>query len=1066
MSRGVVAMTMLALLASGRVHATGDCGGDGNDSCCVPAPEGVSGCSDADCCAIVCEIDPFCCDEWWDSTCVEAAGINCNADNDYCGGCQGDGTIFTVPNPYPDINTAISAACDGDVVLVAPGVYNENVFLEGKRVEIRSEAGPLKTIIDVGFEGSCMNVIEVEGAGARISGFTLRNGVGNSSIFWSYGGGIFCYKSDFEAHDCIIEDNVIEFGDGAGVWVSRESTMLIDGCTIRNNAILTGYNGVGLYVAGTSEVTIRDTIFSGNAADQGAAGGILNESGTLDITGCRFESNRSGSAGGAIECRGGVLLLRDTEFIGNSCGSFGAAVQAGGAETVLVDGCLFSGNTGGSYGGGLHLSGSSTDRLIVDSIFAENFVTSDGAGIQFNGGGAVVRGCSFLGNLCLGRGGGIKAEGTRIDVRDCLFVDNHANDDGGGIDVTSGPEETAIVGSSFIGNHAGQIRFGEPVGGRGGGMRIAAVRPQIVSNLLVGNYTFDHGGGILVEGAGTDALIANLLVLGNTASWSGGGMHLQNASAPVHSCTVVDNYSGERFGGIRAGGPIHNSIIRGNRAKNSLQVDSDHAVLQLINNNILDGTDSVGPDRSIDFANPSGPDQLPRSGDEDFNLTDCSAILGLGRSDLLPRDTVDLDGDGDFEEPLPLDLAGNPRLVGALDLGAYELPEGGRPCSPLADCDGNGIDDAIDIAECDGSPGCLDCNLNGRPDRCDLAPSEPVVDFGSGYWRFEDSAVPELDSGRAGLDGILRNAVTSSDVPVDVVPATGLPNTASLRFDGVGRITTDLYNAFMSFARNSYTIEAWVRLETLATGTNGASRQYLVMKKETASSDDETEYSFLVQAGNIRQGANPVYGKTSGYTGRELAVMFGGCTDRWVAISNLEINDAEWHHVSVAIDHPGERIRFGVDGVFDEFAIEDRGVCDRIAPLYIGSRRNADDVFNQNLVGSIDELRISHGYRPTWSLLNAPVPGASGDCNGNGLPDDCDIASGLLTDGDGDGLPDECDGATCPWDLDGDDQVDGADLTALLAEWGVPGSFADLDGDGLVDGADLNLMLGAWGACP
>ena len=136
-----------------------------------------------------------------------------------------------------------------------------------------------------------------------------------------------------------------------------------------------------------------------------------------------------------------------------------------------------------------------------------------------------------------------------------------------------------------------------------------------------------------------------------------------------------------------------------------------------------------------------------------------------------------------------------------------------------------------------------------------------MVDLGSGYWRFEDPAVPELDSGRVGLDGILRNAVTSSDVPVDVVPATGLPNTASLRFDGVGRITTDLYNAFMSFERNSYTIEAWVRLETLATGTNGASRQYLVMKKERSSGDDETEYSFLVQAGNIRQGASPVSGR-------------------------------------------------------------------------------------------------------------------------------------------------------------------------------------------------------------
>ena len=78
-------------------------------------------------------------------------------------------------------------------------------------------------------------------------------------------------------------------------------------------------------------------------------------------------------------------------------------------------------------------------------------------------------------------------------------------------------------------------------------------------------------------------------------------------------------------------------------------------------------------------------------------------------------------------------------------------------------------------------------------------------------------------------------------VLIGLVAPVYLEAVGGRRFDGVGRITTDLYNAFMSFARNSYTIEAWVRLETLATGTNGASRQYLVMKKERSSGDDETE---------------------------------------------------------------------------------------------------------------------------------------------------------------------------------------------------------------------------------
>jgi hypothetical protein len=52
----------------------------------------------------------------------------------------------------------------------------------------------------------------------------------------------------------------------------------------------------------------------------------------------------------------------------------------------------------------------------------------------------------------------------------------------------------------------------------------------------------------------------------------------------------------------------------------------------------------------------------------------------------------------------------------------------------------------------------------------------------------------------------------------------------------------------------------------------------------------------------------------------------------------------------------------------------------------------------------------------------------------------------------------------CPADLNDDDVVDGADLGALLGDWGGAG-IADLNGDGAVDGADLGILLGAWGGC-
>lgn len=48
-----------------------------------------------------------------------------------------------------------------------------------------------------------------------------------------------------------------------------------------------------------------------------------------------------------------------------------------------------------------------------------------------------------------------------------------------------------------------------------------------------------------------------------------------------------------------------------------------------------------------------------------------------------------------------------------------------------------------------------------------------------------------------------------------------------------------------------------------------------------------------------------------------------------------------------------------------------------------------------------------------------------------------------------------------PGDLNCDGSVDGADLTALLSNWGGAGA-TDMNGDGTTNGLDLTVLLGAW----
>jgi len=122
-----------------------------------------------------------------------------------------------------------------------------------------------------------------------------------------------------------------------------------------------------------------------------------------------------------------------------------------------------------------------------------------------------------------------------------------------------------------------------------------------------------------------------------------------------------------------------------------------------------------------------------------------------------------------------------------------------------------------------------------------------------------------------------------------------------------------------------------------------------------------------------------------------------------------------------------------------------------------------------------DETRLefSGPYPMRWNNYYGAAPNQaiiewSADCNGDGIVDYGQILDGSLSDVNGDGVPDSCQAPCTPADLNDDGTVDGADLGALLADWGpaldraVP---SDLNMDGVVNGADLGALLATWGPC-
>ena len=363
-----------------------------------------------------------------------------------------------------------------------------------------------------------------------------------------------------------------------------------------------------------------------------------------------------------------------------------------------------------------------------------------------------------------------------------------------------------------------------------------------------------------------------------------------------------------------------------------------------------------------------------------------------------------------------------------------------------SDCDGNGLTDAQEIL----GRTALDCNENCILDQCEIGQSATL-----GYWRFEEDSGNVLDSSPNALDGVPTGIIRSQDVPLAMIPATAQVNRKSVDLAANGTFLVNDPASVLSMGGDSFTIEAWIRLDTLATGADAASRQVLVQRKVLTTGDKAADFIVFAQGGNMPSAALFNYGKSSQFNGRELVLLFGnnGATSGsfWTVTSNLNINDTEWHYISVSADAKNQEVRFVLDQLIEFVPFVDHGHVVVAAPLLVGAHTDSAGLINQRLRGSIDEFRISSG------LIDAPIllaRSGSADCNGNGVPDGCDIASGTTQDCDLDGLPNVCE-ADCNQNGESDDCEIGGGQAQDCNHDGVPDecqlSGNDCDANGVPD---------------
>ena len=95
-----------SLCVEGALTACAGCGNPKNGSCFEP--HGTTGCSDTACCTTVCAADPFCCETEWDSLCADRALVSCRT-GDTCA----DARLLTSIVPASYAVDTIGALPDG-----------------------------------------------------------------------------------------------------------------------------------------------------------------------------------------------------------------------------------------------------------------------------------------------------------------------------------------------------------------------------------------------------------------------------------------------------------------------------------------------------------------------------------------------------------------------------------------------------------------------------------------------------------------------------------------------------------------------------------------------------------------------------------------------------------------------------------------------------------------------------------------------------------------------------------------------------------------------------------------
>jgi len=225
---------------------------------------------------------------------------------------------ITVPDDYPTIQQAITAASAGDTVYVRSGTYQERVTI-GKSLTLEGE-DKNNTIIDAGGTGKA---IYVTANNVTIKGFTATNGENGIDLVQNYS------IHHIVISDCIItlntrgitgthvggyitvEDCEVSKNEQNGIYSHQFNNSIIRNCTVFDN----GKWGIDIAWCSNSSIVGCDVY-----SNKGAYGIVLDSTSHCIVEGCNVWDN---DGGGIVVYRWGngySNTVRDNVVSNNAVG--------------------------------------------------------------------------------------------------------------------------------------------------------------------------------------------------------------------------------------------------------------------------------------------------------------------------------------------------------------------------------------------------------------------------------------------------------------------------------------------------------------------------------------------------------------------------------------------------------------------------------------------------------------------------------------------------------------------------------------------------------------------------